>query len=143
MTNVEDYRGKVDPTILQLREERIKRKIKQKDLASTLDLNTDSTLSSYESGQVTPRISFVRDWAYALDFQIELVPIEKPSRGRRNTASSADDIPADLMTVHLSRYQTALAMGILIGQSGALRTDSPGMAADLQVIADILARSIH
>ena len=143
MTNVKDYKDKIDPIINKLREERLDRKIKQKDLAGMLDLNTDSSLSAYENGQVVPRITFVRDWAYALDFELVLNKVEKPTRRRKAASASTDEIPEDLSPVYLSKYQTALAMGVLVGQVSQLREVSPTMAADLQMIADILARSIH
>lgn len=132
-----DENRAIDPVVEQLRQERIDRRVKSKDLAESIGLNP-STLSSYESGTVSPQLSVIRDWAYALDHEPTLNRIGKTSPRSRMKS----DIPADLATVHLSRYQIALAMGMLYSPMMSSRDDQPKMSADLQVIINILARAL-
>ena len=136
----------VDPFVLTLREERLARKIPLTELSAALD-TPHSTLSNYETGKggsAAPRVDLVRDWANLLDYDLQMVKAEKPSRRRRLPAQQeADDIPEDLTAVYLSRYQAALAMGMLMAQAAASQEKSPALADDLRIIADIVARSIH
>lgn len=134
----------IDPVVSQLRQAREEAGIKQNEISATLGLEP-TRLSSYENGRVSPKIDMVRDWAYALDFDLALNKIERPGRRRRSAAPPAADldIPEDLAAVYLSRYQAALAMGMLMAQAAASQEKSPSLADDLRVIADIVARSIH
>lgn len=136
----------VDPFVLTLRNERLSRNVKLTELAATLDI-PHSTLSNYETakgGSAAPRIDLMRDWANLLDYDLQLVKVEKTTRRRRSSAqTNDDDIPEDLTAVYLSRYQAALAMGMLMAQAAASQDKSPSLADDLRIIADIVARSIH
>lgn len=134
---------KVDPFVAALKEERLARHLGQAEFAVSIQCNP-ATMSQYENGGSVPRVDLMRDWAAALDHELQLVKVEKPTRGRRKAQSDADEIPEDLMTVYLSRYQTALGMGMLVAQAAQARANgSETLADDLQIIADILARSIH
>lgn len=140
MTKSSEYKSQIDPIITKLRDERLALGIKQKDVASLLELNTDSSLSAYENGQVVPRISFVRSWATVLDYELVLNKLEKPVRGRRKTAAPDTAPPEDTNAVHLTQYQIALAMGMLI--SAAHSTSSERLSHDLAEIADVLAKAL-
>lgn len=128
---------KLDPLVVQLRQARLDVGLKSQEFAEAINMNA-ATFSGLENG-ATVKLSVLRTWAYELGFE----PILKPTRKHR-VAVPSDDLPADLTTVHLSRYQTALASGMLISQAMAARASgSESVADDLQVIADILVRSIR
>jgi transcriptional regulator with XRE-family HTH domain len=119
----------VDPIVVELRRIRIESGTKQKDIADAIQIG-HSVMSAYENGACPPQIDTVRDWATVLGRSLQLVdpdgPVAQPVRSG----------------VRLTKYQTALAMGMLLAEASRTRGRSESVAADLEQIADILARSL-
>lgn len=119
----------LDPIVVELRRIRTDARIPQNKFADQLGIGA-SRFSSYENG-TSPQLSVLRYWAAAL--------------GRDLVLAGDDKIPAarptgDTVQVELSRYQIALAMGMLIAAS---YQNEGQLSADLKAVADALARAMQ
>lgn len=125
----------VDPMVAELKQIRVDNKVQQQAAASEIGIGA-SMLSAYENGAVSPQLATIRAWSAR--FGRDVVLTSKSS----TTASVSDEILGRTSVVRLSQYQTALAMGMLLAEASR-NSSSPGMAAELYQIADILAKSLH
>lgn len=127
---------KIDPIVSQLKQMRIDQKLKQYEAADMLGIG-HSMMSSYENGAVCPRIDQVRSWADVFGMELTLAsngaaPVVSRERDRASAGPST-------VSVKLTQYQAALAMGMLIASS---QNGTGQMAADLKEIADTLAHAL-
>lgn len=67
--------NRLDPIALALRELRYQRGIRQRELADRMGYSR-RTLSQVECGNVTPDLFFVKTWAQALGYRLELTEIK-------------------------------------------------------------------
>lgn len=126
-----------DPIVTSLRKIREELSIKQYELADTIGLGSASTMASYELGTVSPQLDVLRDWAYALDQELQMVPVEKKKSRTRPAEETPEPVADNSIVVRLSQYQAALAMGILTGDAHTI--SSPKLSKDVLVIAELLA----
>lgn len=119
-----------DPIIAELRQIRLDRKLKQNAAANLIGIGP-SVMSAYEAGSTSPQLDTVRTWVRVMDLDLRLIP--------GGAAKDPRAVSDELSAVRLTRYQTALAMGMLVaaGQRG-----SDQMSRDLMEIADLLAQSL-
>lgn len=125
----------IDPIVAELRSVRKSMNIQQKDMADQIGLGP-TVLSGYENGRISPQLSTVRRWSAQLGLGLLLVDDEDEA----DPTPTADD---GTCTVRLSKYHLALAMGMLTAEATAHRADSPGLANDLQEIANLLAQALR
>lgn len=126
----------VDPIVAQLRDIRLSANIKQKDIANLIGVGP-SNLSAYEVGSNVPRIDTVQDWSTALDMQLVLAPADSTTKSRIGRKQPVDD---GTTVVRLTRYQIALAVGMLLSTAHA--TSSEKLSKEITEICDSLARSL-
>lgn len=120
----------IDPIIVEFRETRKALKIAQNAAAEQMGIGA-TVLSGYENGRVSPQLDFVRTWAEWLGLGLILTDGEDEAPAA--SAAGSDD----LVTVRLTRYQAALAMGVLGHANGQNR-----MAKDLQNIAELIGEAL-
>ena len=134
----------IHPVVAELRQLRLDLGIRQATAADDMGAS-QGMLSGYENGATSPQMWFVELWAeyFGRKLVLERVEVDEPKAARRKKGAEVQpEIEADpCLSVQLTRYQIALAMGMII----AARRDD-GMSAklgeDLQGIADALARAL-
>lgn len=117
-----------DPLVVALRDIRTERKTKQSVAAQEMGIG-QSALSSYENGVTSPQLSMLRIWTKWAGVDLGLIQLDFTPRQ-----------PG--VEIRMTQYQAALAMGMLLAESGRC-ADQPKLAADLREIAAVLAAGLR
>lgn len=120
-----EQQHEIDPLISVLRD--MRGSTKQVDAAREIGFS-QSMLSSYESGRVSPKLSDLRLWVKWLGADLAVIQagFNKPVD--------------DTVEFRLTKYQAALAMGMLLAHAGSKDSQT---SDDLREIADIMVRSLR